>query len=149
MVFTFVERNLSGAPGATLRFFARLNNTSGAPITLQGFNPGLTAPGLSINDLFFNNVPDPLPVGPGPIAGYNVFNVVISPTAAAGTYAGSSRIDFDTSTTPGLSVTQGFSVRVVSSNVPEPGVCAFLAAGSLSGVVLLWRRGRARGLPLP
>jgi hypothetical protein len=131
--FTFVAAPpvLSGTRGSTLSFFARLNNTSGAPITLQGFNPGLTALGLTADDLFFDNVPDPLPAGPGPIGGYNIFDVVISATAVPGTYTGTAVIDYDAVTGAGWSVSHSYSVQVLATAVPEPGTWWLLAPGVL------------------
>lgn len=135
---------LAGAPGATLSFFALLDNTSGAPILLQGFNPGLTDPGLTVNDLFFTNVPDPLPTGPGPVAGYNLFNVVISASALAGTYTGTARIDYDTSSAVGLSVSRNYAIVVLGDVIPEPGTGALLAPAVLLVGVIRRRKPQPR-----
>lgn len=135
LLFTFVgSPTVAGTPGATLNFFADLNNVSGGNITLQGFNPGLSVVGLTVDDLFFTNVPDPLPAGPGPAGGYNLFTVTIDPFVLPGTYTGTARIDYDTAAAPGQFVTQGFAVEVqplAGGDVPEPGTCPLVAAGLL------------------
>lgn len=146
LAFTFTAPAQAGTVGTTLSFFGSLNNTSGGAISFNGFSPGLTATGLTVTDLFFTNVPDPLASGlSGP---FHVFDVKIGTSAVPGLYTGLVNIDYDTTTATSRHTTQTYSVRVQPPAVPEQSTWLGLGLGLvvLGILVCRSRRGAASHL---
>lgn len=135
--FTFSQPVQTIAPGNTVSFQAMISNTGSDIITFNGFNPGLTASGLSITDLFFVNVPATL--NPGDSGLYQIFDVVADSSVSPGVYNGLADIDYDTTTTTGQHASQVFSLTVPVV-VPEASSAVGMLAGMVSMGILVRRR---------
>jgi hypothetical protein len=134
--------NQTGLPGATLQFFGTIANTSADTVFLNSDDINFTGgPSLSVNDLFFTNVPVLLEAGltSGDIELFDVS--LASPfTGAPGLYGGSYTLTGGLE--PGSQLVlaaTSFSVTVAAT--PEPGFFGVLALGII-GLLFASRRYR-------
>lgn len=73
----FDQPNQMGQPGQTLEFFGTITNTGRDTVFLNSDNPTLGSPSLTLEDLFFSNVP--ISLDPGQSSGdIELFDVMIS-----------------------------------------------------------------------
>lgn len=138
LLVTLTPAGLSGFPGTTLRFAGTLVNTGASELFLNADAFSLSSPDLTLDDTKFFAVP-PLLAGGASFSG-ELFDVLIAPTAAVGTYSGSFTVQGGASNTVFDPLATGnFQVTVI---VPEPGTGALLAATVMPLVGILRRRGR-------
>ena len=77
ITIVFDQPNQMGQPGQTLEFFGTITNNGSDTVFLNSDDVNLTSPSLTVNDLFFSNVP--VSLDPGQSSGdIELFDVMLS-----------------------------------------------------------------------
>lgn len=152
VTITFDDPNQTVAAGGTIEFFGTITNDTDQTIFLNSDDPTLDGLSLTLNDLFFMNVPGSLaPEGQtGDSSGdIMLFEVSASDPLldAAGVFSGSYTLvggaDGGAGTAMDNLGTASFSVTTVAPT-PEPSSLYLLLTGVLAMAAMAWRSMRSQ-----
>jgi len=140
LTFALTSSTLTAFPGTTVTFSGLLQNDGSTDIFINGdLNPGITAT-FSVDDIkFLFNAPTSL--APGDSWSGDLFDVVISSTALPGDYGGDFIILGGSGGNALDSIgAQTFVVTLPAAVTPELGAPGLLTSGTVSLLVLQWKR---------